>query len=44
VFWFYQRRRVIIATNGYVKKTQKLDTTELQRACKYKKDWEVRTG
>jgi putative component of toxin-antitoxin plasmid stabilization module len=44
VFWFYQRGRVIIATNGYVKKTQKADTAEIQRACKYKKDWEVRTG
>jgi len=44
VFWFYQPGRVIIATNGFVKKSQKTDTAELQRACRYKKDWEERTG
>ena len=29
-------------TNGYVKKQQKVDMGELERACTYKKDWEER--
>lgn len=44
VFWFFRAGRVIVLTNGYVKKKQKLDPTELQRAREYKKDWEERTG
>lgn len=43
VFWFYRPGRVIMLTNGYVKKKQKLDPAELQRARDYKKDWEERT-
>lgn len=44
VFWFYQPGRVIILTNGHVKKGQKLDPTELQRARNCKKDWEESTA
>ena len=42
VFWFYRPGRVIILTSGYVKKKQKLDSAELQRARDCKKDWEER--
>jgi hypothetical protein len=42
VFWFFRPGRVIILTSGYVKKTKKLDSTELQRARDCKTDWEER--
>ncbi|HEY7035208.1 MAG TPA: type II toxin-antitoxin system RelE/ParE family toxin [Thermomicrobiales bacterium] len=32
VFFFFQPAQEIVCTNGYVKKTQKLDTGELDRA------------
>ena len=41
IFFFRQGREIII-TNGYVKKQQKVDTRELERARMYKKDWEER--
>ena len=41
-FFFFQRGREIIVTNGYVKKGQKLDRLELKRAQEFKKDWEER--
>lgn len=44
VFWFFQAGRVVILTNGYVKKKQKLDSAELLWARECKKDWEERTG
>ncbi len=44
VFFFFQRGRLIYLMNGYVKKAQKVDDNELQRARDYKKDWEERTG
>lgn len=44
VFFFFQPGRLIYLTNGYVKKGQKVDDNELQRAREYKKDWEERTG
>ncbi|HLZ56262.1 MAG TPA: type II toxin-antitoxin system RelE/ParE family toxin [Ktedonosporobacter sp.] len=42
VFFFFRQGQEIIMTNGYVKKQQKVDTGELERARKYKKDWEER--
>jgi len=42
VFFFFRQGREIILTNGYVKKQQKVDTRELERARTYKKDWEQR--
>jgi phage-related protein len=42
VFFFFRRGQEIIMTNGYVKKQQKVDAGELERARKYKKDWQER--
>jgi phage-related protein len=42
VFFFFQQGQELILTNGYVKKSQKLDTTELEKARSYKRDWEKR--
>lgn len=42
VFFFFRRGHEIILTNGYVKKSQKVDQTALQKARHYKKDWEAR--
>src|SRR5216683_8309671 len=42
VFFFFRQGQEIIMTNGYVKKQQKVDTRELERARTYKKDWEER--
>ncbi len=42
VFFFFRQGQEIILTNGYVKKQQKVDTGELERARRYKKDWEER--
>jgi phage-related protein len=41
-FFFFQRGQEIIVTNGYVKKRQKVDAAELQKARDYKQDWEAR--
>jgi hypothetical protein len=42
VFFFFQPNREIVCTNGYVKKSQKLDPNEVARAERYKIDWERR--
>jgi len=42
VFFFFQPGREIIVTNGYVKKRQRLDPRELQRAREYRQDWIAR--
>ena len=42
VFFFFQPGQVIVVTNGYVKKQQKLDANELARARAYRRDWEER--
>lgn len=42
VFFFFQPNREIVCTNGYVKKAQKLDPSEIARAERYKADWERR--
>lgn len=40
IFYFFQAGRRIILTNGYVKKSQKMDKGEFERALAYKKDYE----
>lgn len=42
VFFFYRPGGEIICTNGYVKKSQKLDPRELAQAERFKADWEER--
>jgi hypothetical protein len=42
VFFFFGRGQELILTHGYVKKQQKVDARELERARTYKKDWEQR--
>jgi len=42
VFFFFQSGQEIVVTNDYVKKRQKLDQGELQRAQRYKDNWERR--
>ncbi|SRR6266436_314209 len=42
VFFFFQPGQEIIITNGYIKKQQNVDTSELERARKYKADWQER--
>ncbi len=42
IFFFFRPNQEIVCTNGYVKKTQKLDPSELARAERYKADWEQR--
>lgn len=39
---FFQPNQEIVCTNGYVKKSQKVDPGELARAERYKADWERR--
>jgi hypothetical protein len=41
-FFFFRSDREIVVTNGYVKKQEKADSTEIQRAVQYKRDWEER--
>ena len=42
IFFFFRQGQEIILTNGYVKKQQKVDIGELERARRYKRDWEER--
>jgi hypothetical protein len=42
VFFFFQPNQEIVCTNGYVKKSRKLDPHELLKAERYKADWEQR--
>lgn len=42
VFFFFQRDRQIVCTHGYVKKAQKLDRGQIDRAERYRMDWERR--
>ena len=41
-FFFFQQGQRIVVTHGYVKKRQKVDPRELERARRYKQDWERR--
>lgn len=42
VFFFFRPNWEIVCTHGYVKKTQGLDPREVDRAERYKEDWEQR--
>lgn len=42
IFFFFRPNQEIVCTNGYVKKSAKLDPSELERAVRYKHDWEQR--
>ena len=42
VFFFFRRDREIVCTSGYVKKPRRLDPREIERADRYKADWERR--
>jgi phage-related protein len=42
VFFFFGQGQELILTHGYVKKQQKVDARELERARMYKKDWKQR--
>lgn len=41
VFYFFFVGKKVVLTNGFVKKTQKTPPGELEKAKKYKKDYEV---
>jgi phage-related protein len=43
-FFFFRRGQKIVVTNGYVKKSRKVDAAELERARRYKRDWEARAS
>jgi phage-related protein len=42
VFFFFHARQEIVVTNGYVKKAQKSDREQIDRAIRCKRDWEQR--
>lgn len=42
VFYFFEKNKVIILTNGYIKKTQKTDSLEISRAIQYRDDYRKR--
>lgn len=42
VFFFFQPGQRIVVTNGYVKKQQRLDRRELERARRARRVWEER--
>jgi hypothetical protein len=42
VFFFFRPGQEITCTNGYVKKSQRLDPQEVARAARYRIDWEAR--
>ena len=42
VLYFFVVGKLIILTNGFVKKTQKTPTNEIERAKRYRKDYQTR--
>lgn len=44
VLYFFKSGKKIILTNGFVKKTQKTPANEIDKAIKYKKDYERRSN
>lgn len=42
VFYFFYEGRRIVVTNGFIKKTRRTPRRELERARRYKRDWEER--
>ncbi|MBS5449919.1 MAG: type II toxin-antitoxin system RelE/ParE family toxin [Coriobacteriia bacterium] len=43
-FYFFHVGKRIIVTSGFVKKAQKTPAREIERALRYKRDWEGRYG
>lgn len=44
IFYFFYVEKKIILTNGFIKKTQKIPHLELEKALKYKADYERRNS
>lgn len=44
IFYFFYSDQKIILTNGFIKKTPKTPVTELERAKRYKRDYEGRSS
>lgn len=44
IFYFFYRENKIILTNGFIKKTQKTPAIELEKARRYKKEYEEKHG
>jgi phage-related protein len=44
IFYFFYKDNKIILTNGFIKKTQKTPSSEIETAVKYKKDYIRRYG
>ena len=42
IFYFFYVGDNIVLTNGFIKKTQKTPSNEIEKAIKYKKDYERR--
>lgn len=42
IFYFFYQRGKIVVTNDFMKKTRKTPLRELERAFRYKRDWEKR--
>lgn len=42
VFFFFRSGREIVCTHGYVKKSMRPDPAEIERAKRYRADWERR--
>ena len=42
LLYFFSSGRIIVLTNGFVKKTQKTPRSEIEMALKYKADWNRR--
>ena len=43
-FLFHWKHTVLVLTNGYQKKSLKMDTHEFERAQRYREDWLQRSG
>lgn len=42
IFYFFRKGKVVLLTNGYIKKSQKMDKGEYEKALFYKRDYEMR--
>lgn len=44
ILYFFMAGKRVVVTNGFMKKTRKTPVRELERAMRYKRDWEERHG
>lgn len=42
ILYFFSDGRIVVLTNGFVKKTQKTPSNEIETALRYRSDWLVR--